>query len=67
MRNDIDMECIEVDRTDKAILVHHDDDKPNAWLPLSAVEVEPVRNIRPGSKAVVVTLPIQLAIDMGMI
>ena len=67
MKSDlIDIEGIEVHRTPKAILVRFDDDKEPVWLPLSAVEVEPLR-VRGGQKAVTVTMPQRLAEEKELV
>lgn len=62
----IDIDCIEIHRTDAAIKVRWDDDRPDVWLPLSSVEVEPAAgNAR--VRYVTVRVPMQLAIDKGLV
>ena len=62
----VDIDCIEIWRTAKAVLVQYDEDVPYVWLPLSQVEIETQACADPRVEAVVVTMPESLAIEMGM-
>ena len=61
----IDIAMVKHHQTELAILVSDDGDREKAiWLPLSRIEIEP----QPGSKGIViVTMPVSLATDKGLI